>query len=161
MQDQNAQLLAQLRDIRGFDPFPWWPIPPGWWFLLAALAFLGVALWALERALAAHRNRNVWKVEALKLLQTLEEDRQKPVKDKIASLSILLRKLAIRRHGRKPCAGLEGRDWLKWLTLNDPIGFDWEREGKFLIEAPYAPEGRTEHAAALERIIKAVKGWVR
>lgn len=161
MQDQNAQLLAQIKDIRGFDPFPWWPIPPGWWFLLAALIFLVIALWAVEKALTARRNRNVWKVEALKLLQTLEEDRQRPPKDKIASLAILLRKLVIRRHGRKQCAGLEGRDWLKWLTQNDPVGFNWEREGRLLIEAPYAPESQTGHAAAFEKIIKAVKGWVR
>ncbi len=161
MQDQNAQLLAQLRDIKGFDPFPWWPLPPGWWFLLSALIFLCIAVWAAQKALADRRNKTAWKAEALQLLKQLEEDRQKSAREKIASLSILLRKLAMRRHGRKQCAGLEGRDWLKWLTLNDPIGFDWEREGRLMIEAPYAPESQGGQSAALERIINAVKGWIR
>ncbi|MCB1681079.1 MAG: DUF4381 domain-containing protein [Rhodospirillales bacterium] len=161
MPDQNAQLLQQIRDIKGLDPFPWWPIAPGWWYLLGVLLVLGASLYALERFLIARRNKNIWKHEALKVLSALETDTRKSAKEKIASLAILLRKLAIRRHGRGECAGLEGRDWLKWLTLNDPVGFDWERDGRFLVEAPYAPEGQPEHSAALQRIMKAVKGWIR
>ena len=35
--------LDQLRDIRGIEGVPWWPLAPGWWMILAALVTLAFA----------------------------------------------------------------------------------------------------------------------
>ncbi len=161
MQDTSAELLAQLRDIRGLDPLPWWPIAPGWWFLLAFLIFAAGALYLARSLFVNWRNARVWREEAKNLLSELKSDTKRPDKEKLASLGILLRKLAIRKHGRAVCAGLEGREWLRWLARHDPNGFDWEREGAVIAESPYAPEEQVLRGGSLERIIRAVEGWVR
>lgn len=161
MQDKSAELLAQLRDIRGLDPLPWWPIAPGWWFLLAFLILAVCSFYLVRRMFVNWRNARVWREEAKSLLSELKSDSKRPDKEKLASLGILLRKLAIRKHGRAVCAGLEGREWLRWLARHDPNGFDWEREGAVIAESPYAPEEQVLRGGSLERIIRAVEGWVR
>lgn len=161
MQDKSAELLAQLRDIRGLDPLPWWPIAPGWWFLLAFLILAVCSFYLVRRMFVNWRNARVWREEAKSLLSELKSDTRRPDKEKLASLGILLRKLAIRKHGRAVCAGLEGREWLRWLARHDPNGFDWEREGAVIAESPYAPEEQVLRGGSLERIIRAVEGWVR
>ncbi len=161
MQDTSAKLLAQLRDIRGLDPFPWWPIAPGWWFLLAFIIFAVSGFYFARSAFVRWRNARVWRDEAKKILSELKVDTKRPDKEKLASLGILLRKLAIRKHGRAVCAGLEGRDWLHWLSRHDPNGFDWERDGALIAESPYAPEEQVLRGGSLERMIRAVEGWVR
>lgn len=161
MQDKSAELLAQLRDIRGLDPLPWWPIAPGWWFLLAFLILAACSFYLVRRMFVNWRNTCVWRDEAKTILTELKSDSKRPDKEKLASLGILLRKLAIRKHGRAVCAGLEGREWLRWLARHDPNGFDWEREGAVIAESPYAPEEQVLRGGSLERIIRAVEGWVR
>lgn len=161
MQDKSAELLAQLRDIRGLDPFPWWPIAPGWWFLLAFMIFAAGALYLARSLLVNWRNARAWREEAKSILSELKSDTKRPDKEKLASLGILLRKLAIRKHGRAVCAGLEGREWLRWLARHDPNGFDWEREGAVIAQSPYAPEEQVLRGGSLERMIRAVEGWVK
>lgn len=160
-QDSNAALLAQLRDIRGLDPMPWWPPAPGWWYLLCLIVVLAVLYRVAWRALTARKLSRAWQEDAMRILCDLKSDKLKADKDKAASLSVLLRKLAIRKHGRAACAGLEGEEWLRWLARNDPSGFDWEREGRILIDAPYAPDGPARRPGVLDRIVQAVEGWVR
>lgn len=161
MQDTSAELLTQLRDIRGLDPFPWWLIAPGWWFLLAFIVFAVFGFYFARSAFVRWKNTRVWRDEAKKILYELQSDTKRPDKEKLASLGILLRKLAIRKHGRAVCAGLEGREWLRWLARHDPNGFDWERDGALIAESPYAPEEQVLRGGSLERMIRAVEGWVR
>jgi hypothetical protein len=33
-----------LRDIHGLDGVPWWPLAPGWWYVLAAIALVPVVI---------------------------------------------------------------------------------------------------------------------
>ena len=62
------------------------------------------------------------------------------MKLRLAELSELLKRIAMARHGRVACAGLQGQAWLDWLSAQDPNGFDWRQHGQPLIHAPYAPE---------------------
>jgi hypothetical protein len=73
----------------------------------------------------------------------------------------LLRRIAMRCFSRAECAGLEGKAWLRWLTLKDPKGFDWAAHGMLLIDAPYAPTGRNYSTQSLKLLIGAAKRWVR
>lgn len=148
-----------LRDIRGLDSISWWPPALGWW--LAAIVGLlviagGVWLWR-----TAPYTFEGWRWDARQRLKRLRRqlDTQQP--KKIAGeLSELLRRIAIARCGRHPCAGLTGEAWLTWLTDNDPTGFDWRDRGHILLELPYAPPETLGRKEALNELIGAALGWV-
>jgi len=63
------------------------------------------------------------------------------------------------RLGRDACAGLTGREWLDWLTKNDPAGFQWSTRGRSLLDMPYAPPGRAAGKELLT-LIDAAYVWV-
>ena len=161
MEEWQEQLRQQIRDIDGLDAIGWWPPAPGWWYLFAAILISAFLVYFARKQFIAHRNKIFWKSEALFLLQKLEKDHKKTTKEKVAELSILLRRIAIKRYGRDKCAGLEGKDWLKFLRRHDPENFDWEREGRFLVEAPYAPDEKAHHARRFEELLRAAERWVK
>ena len=159
MKTATSNLLAQLDDIKGLDPISWWPLAPGWWALLA------LAVLALLVAAAMYWRRRAywrsWRGDAAKALGALYTRLTDANSGEIAgALSILLRRVAMRRFSRPECAGLQGVRWLRWLTANDVAGFDWAAHGTLLIEAPYAPPGRYFSRKSVERLIAAAKRWV-
>lgn len=152
--------LSQLRDIRGIDAVSWWPPAPGWWVLagLIVLAFIGV--WGFRKyrhTQKANEARRV-KAEIKALFDALRTEHNG--KKKAAALSELLRLLAIRQYGRHECAGLEGTQWLAWLSTHDPDSFDWAVHGKILLKAPYAPDDAVA-ANDLAPLVSAAERWVR
>lgn len=153
-------LLSRLYDIKGLDYISWWPLAPGWWALLAlAVIALIVAGMVYRRRLAYARS---WKGDAWRTLAAL--DAQLPDGDvqKVgATLSVLMRRVAMQCHSRQECAGLQGADWLRWLTAKDPAGFDWAVHGLLLIDAPYAPPGRHFSTKPLKILIDAARGWIK
>lgn len=153
-------ILHDLRDIRGLDPIPWWSIAPGWW--LAALGVLALAVLALL-AVRWWRERvpGSWQADARRRLRALEGQlRWADARSAAAELSELLRRIAMARHGRRVCAGLAGEAWLDWLERNDPNGFPWRREGRLLIDLPYAPPGLRAPGDDLLALVRAALGWV-
>ena len=169
---QAAQLLSQIRDIRGLDYISWWPIPVGWWYLLAfilVIIVIGFFAWLQYKTY-----KNSWKAHANYMLQRLANDqradnRKEDIVAKLAELSGILKYIAIKKYGRDACAGLEGEKWLKWLSDNDPAGFDWQVQGRILLEAPYAPpqslkgndSAKTEYEEKFTTLLKAAEKWVR
>ncbi len=156
----SNNLLAQLDDIRGLDYISWWPLAPGWWAVLGlmvlALIVAGAAYW---RRRAYYRS---WKGDAWRAFTALEPQLANGnAQDVAAALSVLIRRVAMQCFSRAECAGLEGRDWLRWLTTKDPGGFDWAGRGSLLIEAPYAPPGRNVSPESLKILIAAAKRWVK
>jgi hypothetical protein len=151
------KLLAQLYDITGIDYIDWWPLAPGCWALLViALILAGVIYW---RRRAYWRS---WKGDAWGALTTLDARLVGGnAQETAASLSVLLRRVALQRSAREECAGLVGQDWLRWLTAKDPRAFDWVSHGALLVEARYAPPGRDISPEAVKILIKAAKMWVR
>ncbi len=132
----QQQLLSQLRDIEGLDNISWWPLALGWWAVIGVIVVISVTAafyyWHYTKKEVS------WKKHIDSLFSNLQN--MKTTKKKAAALSELLRRLAIHKYGRKVCAGLEGQDWLNWLTRHDPKGFNWDIEGKILVEAPYMPD---------------------
>ena len=82
-------------------------------------------------------------------------------RDSALQLSDYIRRIALRRYGRKECATLMGMSWLRWLKEHDPKGFDWEKKGSFLIEVPYAPLHYTLPVDEIKDLIQASRNWVR
>lgn len=162
----NPNLLGdQLRDIRGLDEIPWWPLAPGWW--LVAIGVLAL-LWLLSnRRLAVPRwsrpvRRVAWQRAAARELHQLRRRVARDDSKLLAGeLSELLRRIAIARCGRESCAGLTGPAWLEWLAAHDPVGFDWVRHGTLLTRLPYAPPSQGEKATVLQTLIDAALAWTR
>jgi Domain of unknown function (DUF4381) len=157
MTTASDKLLAQLYDIRELDPVSWWPVAPGWWVLIA-LALLAAAAaywrhWTYQRS---------WQGQTYRAFVALNRQLSGSNAQQIAgALSVLLRRVAMQSFSRAECAGLEGTDWLRWLTAKDPGGFDWVTRGSLLIEAPYAPPGRIYSPQSVKILIDAAKRWVR
>jgi len=153
-------LMQQLHDIEGLDPISWWPLGMGWWvvFALAIAVLIGIACTIYQR-LAFKRS---WKSDALEWLAKLEENlSEATVKQAATALSEYIRRIAVHRFSRKECAGLVGYTWLRWLAKHDPKLFDWEKKGRPLIEAPYAPSNLALSTGQIKEIIQAVRRWVR
>lgn len=153
--------LSQLRDIHGLDPISWWPLAPGWWFV----GVLAVAALTLIAMLVAHWRQpfGSWQRDAAAKLGRLQRRlKQQSAKQSAVELSELLRRIAMARQGRESCAGLSGRDWLRWLRQQDPKGFDWEAQGGLLISLPYGPETDPAGARAQLRVLaRAAEQWTR
>jgi hypothetical protein len=158
---------TQLRDIHVTMGHPWWPPAPGWWLLLATLVLVGLLLWRYDPRWRLYVPLPVitlgtWRWEAAQGLRAVKRRlAHGPVKPAAVDLSELLRRIAMARYGRAACAGLHGEDWLAWLTAHDPRGFDWTREARVLLIAPYAhPTAADTQREAVGRLVDAAMEWV-
>lgn len=146
----------ELRDIRGIDPIAWWPPAIGWWLLAIGFLLLAYAAW-----LWWTEGRVNWRSDARGRLRQLHRRlEQEPPEAVLAELSVVLRRAAIARFGRRRCAGLTGRPWLSFLADHDPRGFDWPAQAKAMIDAPYAPNQTGLDAAQVAVLIRAGRHWV-
>jgi len=156
--------LAQLRDIRGLDPLPWWPLAPGWWVMAGILTMLLIV--GLLIAWWVHIWHQDWRSDAYHRLSELgTRVHQAGAKEVATQLSELLRRIAMVRYGRMACASLTGEDWLHWLDAKDPAGFRWSERGRILIDLPYAPPRDQVRTAgtdpdSLRTLIEAVLPWL-
>lgn len=151
-------LLSQLHDIKGLDAIGWWPPAPGWWALVALL----VAAGAVPAFVRHYRRRRAlaWKTRIRAALNALEDRPAAEAKQTAAAFAELLRLIAMRRHGRAACAGLQGKAWLSWLHRHDPDNFDWPRRAAVLLDAPYAPPGAVRLPPDWNELVKAAERWV-
>lgn len=158
----------QLRDIRGLDAVSWWPPGPGWWALLLVLILLALAIYWLMRQRRKNPKRRWGKtlLAQLNLLQNrLENESLTTEETKIWLLDYLqlLRQIAILSQGRSACAGLWGKEWLAWLSRNDPKHFAWDQYAAELIHSPYAAPSLSRSGLEKQRLLaltKAAQNWV-
>lgn len=160
--------MEDLIDIQGLDYIGWWPLALGWWWLigLSCLAAAGAIFWGVRW----YKYRHSWQFKAFKRLdlmlsqvakqtETLAETQQQ--KQILQSLSLEMRKIAMRTTQRESCAGLIGQQWLEWLEKHDPKGFTWENDGSLLINAQYMPESENVDPQQIVKLIIAAQGWVK
>jgi len=145
----NQKLLADMADIKGLDVVPWWPLAPGWWIVIGVIIAITFGIWLFIWIKAARKRR--WQRQALNELSNITS---------VKELSVFIRRIALQKFQREECASLSGNDWLKWLKVNDPKKFDWEENGKLLLDAPYSPNGHSGDDE-LKVLIEAVKRWVK
>lgn len=151
----------QLRDIRGLDEIAWWPLAPGWWVLfgIMVLTFVIIVMLIYRRQSQQKKQRGDWRKMARKEWLGLRP-LHAPPREQMTFLSILLRRVAIQRHGRQACAGLSGERWLAWLTKHDPQGFDWTKSGRIVIELPYMPKEVSIDEYQVDLVYRAVRAWI-
>jgi hypothetical protein len=140
--------LAQLHDII-LPPEPGlWPLPWGWWLLLALVIgglWLAIWLWRRQSARSAYRKAALAELESLYTQHQLNPD---PA-SYLQSLSVLLRRAAIAAHPRRFPRDIQGMAWLAWLEQQCPSlapGFS-EGPGKALLTGPYQPAPQVDITA--------------
>ncbi len=136
---QDAAL--PLRDLHLPDPVGWWPLAPGWWFLLvlatAALVYGLYRAWRVRRHNAARR----YALRELTRYETEFLEHRNPVVLG-RQLSQLLRRGMLAYADRDAVAGLTGEAWLAWLDEGMPLPYFHTEGGRSLLQLPYRdPQG--------------------
>ena len=155
--DATTQQILQLRDIHLPPAPPWWPPAPGWWLagvlVLVLLALCGS--W-LARAWQQRRRRQA----VLAMLNELERELiRDPAPLRLAGLSALLKRLALRRHPRRDVAALNGAAWLAFLDRTGGEGAFAAGPGRILADGSYHSKLADEVDVA--GLMRAVHLWVR
>jgi hypothetical protein len=155
MNEANAQLLEQLRDIHMSASPGFWPPAPGWWVLAAIVAaLLGLAGMALSRRLAVRRRRRAL-LDALDRLNR-NIDPQTQAHEYIAGINRLFRTVAIRAFPDSACTSMQGEAWVEFIRSLQPDRLDGSSLA-VLASGPYQP-GPVFDVEALNQQVSA---WVR
>jgi len=143
-----------LKDLHLPEAISWWPPAIGWW-LLAALIILTIAFgyWLFKRL-----TRKTPVKAAKKLLAQLQQNTQMDGLQKVAQLSILLRRVAIST-AVTDVAGLTNQAWLAYLDKNMKNAPFSEGIGKLLVDAPYrqTPPSETD----LNQLFALCESWLQ
>lgn len=125
-----------LRDLHLPEPVSWWPLAPGWWFVIIVVAM--VLIWLSRRAFANWR-ANAPRRFAVRELGNIENDylqHGSPVQ-LAQQISELLRRSMLAYAPRDEVAGLTGEHWLQWLDRGLPLPYFHTEGGKSLLQLPY------------------------
>jgi Domain of unknown function (DUF4381) len=146
--------LAGLRDIVAPSDFPLFPLAPGVWILIAALAAIVVlhAWWAWQRFRANAYRRAA--VRELKLLAASPESQDAQL---LLGVSAVLKRVALISYGRERVASLSGVAWATFIAQQAPPGTDTEIIANAFGNALRAKKG----PVSLRPLIAAAKAWVR
>jgi len=152
----TAAATLDLRDIHAAAAPAAWPPAPGWWLLAALLIALLVigTLWLLRRYRSYRLKCQIMdELDAL-TNRKLEENSVAF----LAQLSILLRRIALRRYAREQVAALTGSDWLRFLDATGGGGDFEHGVGQILEAGPYRPHNRELPA---EELLALARRWVK
>jgi cbb3-type cytochrome oxidase subunit 3 len=160
MQDFEKIILSKMKDIEGLHEVSAWPLGVGWWIIFSVILLL--IIFFSYRHFKKARYRRSWMYSLELHLEKLQQElNSENVKEIASEVNETLKRLAIQSYGREEVASKEGETWLKWLTNNDPKGFNWQKKGQIIIKYPYMPKEMAKgKKRELSNIIKAVKGWV-
>lgn len=152
----TAAATLDLRDIHAAAAPGFWPPAPGWWLLaVLLLVLLTVAtLWLLRRYRAYRLT-----LQILDELNTLSNSIGNiNTEDFLTKLSVLLRRIALRRYSREQVAPLTGSDWLRFLDATGGGGDFEHGVGQILEIGPYRPLGRELPA---DELLTLARRWVK
>ena len=151
----NPTATLDLRDIHAAAAPALWPPAPGWW-VLAVLLVAGLVLstlWLLRRYRSYRQ-----KLHIMDELESLRDCCDNNTEEFTAQLSMLLRRIALRRYSRQRVASLTGSDWLRFLDETGGNG-DFEHGiGQILEVGPYQPQTRE---LPREGLLALAQRWVK
>lgn len=136
--DNLLQPLANLRDIHVPSAVSFWPLAPGWYGLLVLLL---LCLIILYRVIKKYNHNKRPKQQALQLLTAYEQAYQKEGNSALAAASVseLLKRVALQYCQRREVASLQGDAWIQFL-IESSKGLDFNQVRNELIEIPYKPQ---------------------
>lgn len=130
----DLQQALALRDIH-LPPAPSvWPLAPGWW--VVAVIFLVLLAWA-ARAVWRQRQFQRHRQGVFDALSRLERGLDSGSPEALASMSALLRRIALARFPREQIAMLSGVEWLRFLDRSGGKGRFVDGPGRVLASGPY------------------------
>lgn len=144
-----------LKDLHLPEAISWFPPAIGWWLLVMLIPFI---IWFLYWAYKRLTRKTALKA-ARQVLITIRKDSSMDNAQKLAEISVLLRRVAISVASRAETASLTGSAWLAFLdgALNDAqftTGI-----GRCLAEAPYRQYTPTEQE--ISQLINLCENWLK
>jgi hypothetical protein len=161
MKDFENILLSQMRDISGLQEASIWPLAIGWWIIL--FIFLLIIAFISFRAKQKINYRKSWKYKLeLELNYIAKNTSEENAKENISKLNEILKRIALQTYERNLIASLSEKNWLLWLTDNDPSNFNWLKKGEILVNYPYMPKEKIKaNLEDISTLAKAVKPWIK
>lgn len=153
---QQADPLAQLRDIHLPSPIELWPPAPGWFVLaiFAFLALLAAAVWLYVRwRREQYRRDAVSELEGLLAQYWKEQDTQAYLNQ----CANLLKRVALTRYQRTDVASLTGEAWVRFLDRTAGTQEFTMGAGQALIQGSYEKDPEI----AVEALHKAARYWIK
>lgn len=113
--------IAELKEIPSPPPVSWMPQTAGWW-VIAAIALLGLLVFAFIRWRTWWRNR--YRRAAKAELATLERAMGDPLtrKEALAAIPALVKRTVLTWAPRDAIAPMTGEVWLRYLDRTYPEG---------------------------------------
>lgn len=172
----NQEILRQMKDIHLPEDPSWWPLAPGWWWLLGMVIMLSCVGLVLryryrQRSQTVSSGRDScsqWvqqQKQALQILETWDQilSRQpERSREILGQLSRLMKRLALDH----PCAqydvaGLTGRAWLQWLDRHhDKKGVFASALGDYWICSCLTEHNPPQHDQDMA-LIHACRDWIQ
>lgn len=152
----TAAATLDLRDIHAAAPPSVWPPAPGWWLLavlIIAVLVVG-SLWMLRHYRAYRLKCQI--MDELDALANSEKNENSLAF--LTQLSVLLRRIALRRYAREQVASLTGSDWLRFLDATGGNGDFEHGVGQVLEVGPYCPHDRELPA---DELLALARRWVK
>lgn len=154
LSNMESDFLSKLRPIHEPEPISWWPPAPGWWFVAILIPFICFLTYWLYRRIT----RKTAIKTAKKLLLAIKQDNQSGNRQKLETLSGLIRRVAISLSGRSNCAGLTGDQWLTFLDSTMKSHPFSQGIGKLLTESPYRNKQPTSEEIA--QLLNLCESWL-
>jgi len=136
----QADPLAELRDLASPDAISLWPLAPGWW-ILAVLVL--ACIYFLSRKVQRTRRARAYQREAINEISAYWQqylDKQN-VSEYLQNLANLMKRTALSAYPNSNAASTSGDTWLAFLDSTLPeTGSDnrFQSEiGQLLITGPY------------------------
>ena len=148
---QNS--LAQLRDIHLPPAISAWPLAPGWYLLIIALALILSVIIIFAFRYYKKRKKRLYMLRQLQQICVTHQDN--PILA-ISNISALLRRITLARYPREKVAGLNGEAWLKLLDHCGNTHAFSQGAGRLLITAPYQQRASID----IEGIQQLIRGWI-
>jgi phosphatidylglycerophosphate synthase len=101
--DSDPASLDNLRDIVQPSAVSWWPLAPGWWFVIVVVA--------IAAAVVAFRSWQAWHANAYRRAALHELN----TATSVAEIAELLKRTALCAYPRGQVASLSGSAWSRWL----------------------------------------------
>ncbi|MGR9013454.1 MAG: DUF4381 domain-containing protein [Gammaproteobacteria bacterium] len=147
--------LLDLKDIHEPEVIGWWPPAIGWWILAVLIPLLIIFfIWLYKRL-----TRKTAIKTANKMLIRIKQDATRDNVQKLCDISVLIRRVAISVSPRSACAGLTGRQWLKFLDGSVKATPFTEGIGQLLADAPYRKTSPTDQE--LFQLIDLCEDWLK
>ena len=151
--------LKNFQEFSDPEYFHWFPLAPGWYFVLALVA--AYLAWLGHRTFRRYQ-QNAYRREAMRLLDSIIADHdlgQLDAREYLQRLRQLLKSTALKVYPRTDVAGLTGSAWLGFLndSADNPL-FD-VLAGDLLDSSVYRKDYQPDRAL-LESFSSAVAIWL-